>query len=204
MKKMLFLVLLVPIVSQAAFDFTAEMIDLRFENVKIENLEFYQDSVVKVDNGYQIEVFSLDQEIFISSDKKAKITVFLPDNETYRVKKNDVVCIFDNEKLKVTADDGTVVEYSNSNFVINNPKDAETIIINKDGVFISNKKENISIDSEGISIIEEEEKGFGGFWGKLLGGVVRTIIRASLNHVGDTPQDFARYFINEDVKMHEN
>lgn len=177
-------------------------IKLNFKNVKIKTLEFYDKSDLKVEySDKTVEVVQKENNLTVSSDTGAKIEMYLPEDKTYLIEKDGVVCSFDKDKLLIKTDDGEIIRFENGEISVIDEGSNETVIVNSEGVFVDSNDEKVSISGDGIVVEGEENTNLTGFWGQLLGGFVKLIVKGSLAVVGNSPEKIVKHFVNEDNSM---
>ncbi|MBC8526287.1 MAG: hypothetical protein H8D22_05365, partial [Candidatus Cloacimonetes bacterium] len=75
------------------------------------------------------------------------------------------------------------------------------IRINNKGIFVNNENEKVEISSKGIIFkCEDEDIELTGFFGKLLGGFIKVVVKTAISTVADTPEKVAKCIINSDLK----
>jgi len=75
----------------------------------------------------------------------------------------------------------------------------EVVKIGKDGIWIDGEDGHVEIGENGIIVEDEDNTNLSGFWGRLLGGFVRMVVKASISHVGESPEKIVKYFVNEKI-----
>lgn len=180
-------------------------VELVFNGVTLDNISFYpkNDLVIKYDKHENVKIESKENKVYLSSEDEAEIKLYLPESKTYiyNFKKNeDVICKFNSERLVVLDKGEEIVKYKDGEFLVYNREDSTKVKINKDGIWVSDNEDNITIDSEGIIIQGEDENiSLTGFWGKLLSGFIKVVVKTSISAVADTPEKVAKSIINSDL-----
>jgi len=181
-------------------------VELVFNGVTIDKISFYpeNDLIAKYDKHENVKIETKGNKVYLSSEDKAEIKLYLPESKTYiyNFKKNeDVICKFNSEKLVVSDKGEEIVKYKDGEFLVYNREDSTKVKINKDGILVSDNEENVKIDSEGIIIQGEDENiELTGFFGKLLSGFIEVVVKTSISAVADTPEKVAKCIINSDLK----
>ncbi|MCF7794420.1 MAG: hypothetical protein K9N09_11480 [Candidatus Cloacimonetes bacterium] len=174
-------------------------VHLNFDNVKLKTLEFEERNDVEIKYSDKNVVVENDgKNIFISSPLGSKVEVYLPMQKAYIIEKDGVYCWFNKDKLNIETDDGEIFKFENGELMIFDQDSDESVIVNSEGVFVNSDDEKVSISSQGILVEGEDNTNLTGFWGQLLGGFVRLIVRGSLSVIGDSPEKIVKHFVNEE------
>ncbi|MBC8526198.1 MAG: hypothetical protein ISS28_00855 [Candidatus Cloacimonetes bacterium] len=184
-------------------------VELVFNGVTLDNILFYpkNDLITKYDKHENVKIESKGNKVYLSSEDEAKIKLWLPENKTYiyrfRKKDNDnVICKFNPDTLVVLLNGKKILTFKDKKYLIQDvDEDSTKIRINNKGIFVNNENEKVEISSKGIIVKGEDENvELTGFFGKLLGGFIKIIVKASISAVGDTPEKVAKHIINSDLK----
>lgn len=175
-----------------------DQINLKFENVKVRNLEFYEADEIQVEyTDASVTIYREGNNFHVASTGRARIDVFLPESKTYFLTKNGAHCTFDKNELFINTGQGESIRLKNRELTVYDKNENEVVIVNSEGVFAESKNEKISIGREGIYVEGEESKNLSGFWGKLLGGFVRFVVNSSMSVIGDSPAKLVKQIIND-------
>ena len=206
MKKALFIVILIVIsiilmaVTERVIALDEE-IELIFKNVKIKDIEFYDQNEVEVDfsKSDDVKVTKEKNVIRISSDEHAKISLRLPETKDYIYKTEDTIVKFNVQIVTIETDDGDLIEFKDGFMTIIEDDGSQIVEIGPEGVFVTDDDEIVEISSRGIIVeTEDEDKHLTGFWGRLLGGFVKLIAKSTISVVSKDPGRLMKYIINDD------
>ena len=178
----------------------ANEIELKFENVKIKNIEFYSGKDVEIDYTDQVvTVVKQDNLITISSDDLSKISVKLPENKKYILHLEEgKICKFDIEQVEFTGDDGEILRFKDGTLTVMDNNEKTIVTVGADGIFVEDDGEYVEISEKGIIVEGEDNTNLTGFWGKLLGGFVRAVVKTSINYIGKSPERIVKYLVNHE------
>lgn len=182
----------------------SEEVELNFNNVKLINLEFYDGKKVQVKYSEQnVNVNKEDNKLLIASQalNEAKVELFLPEDKQYLINRDGVSCRFDKNKVSITTEEGENIHFENGKLSVTNDKTKESVIVNSEGVYVHDNDETVSISAEGIKVEGEKNTDLTGFWGQVLGGFVRLIVKGSLAAIGDSPEQIVKHFVNDDPSL---
>jgi hypothetical protein len=178
-----------------------EEIELIFKNVKIKDIEFYDQNEVEVDfsKSDDVKVTKEKNVIRISSDDHAKISLRLPEKKDYIYKTEDTIVKFNVQIVTIETDDGELIEFKDGSMTIIEDDGSKIVEIGPEGIFVTDDDEIVEISSRGIIVeTEDEDKHLTGFWGRLLGGFVKIIAKSTISVVSKDPGRLMKYIINDD------
>jgi len=183
---------------QEEFSFSEQEVLLKFENVKVKDISFYDGNevIVKYAQKDELKIEIVDNLLSLSSRYEARISLKLPDNKTYRFSKDGVSCFFNIEMLEINTGDEIVRFTRDKLEVFEN--DNTKVEIGERGILVLDDDQRVEISSEGIIVEGDEYKELTGFWGKMLGGLIKTIVKTSVSLVGKSPEKIAKHIINND------
>jgi urease accessory protein UreE len=167
-----------------------EEIELIFKNVKIKDIEFYDQNEVEVDfsKSDDVKVTKEKNVIRISSDDYAKVSLHLPETKNYIYKTEDAVVKFNVQIVTIETDDGDLIEFKDGSMTVIEDNGSQIVEIGPEGIFVTDDDEIVEISSRGIIVeTEDEDKHLTGFWGRLLGGFVKLIAKSSISVVSKDP-----------------
>ncbi|MDO9577487.1 MAG: hypothetical protein Q7J16_06340 [Candidatus Cloacimonadales bacterium] len=179
----------------------ANEIELKFENVKIKNIKFYSGKDVEIDyTDQEVTVGKQDNLITISSDDLSKISVKLPENKKYILHLEEgKICKFDIEQVEFTGDDGEILRFKDGTLTVMDNNEKTIVTVGADGIYVDDEDEHVEISNKGIIVEGEDNTELTGFWGQLLGGFVRTIVKTSINYIGKSPERIVKYLVNHEA-----
>lgn len=212
-KIIIMILLLLSFVNSVLYALTKEVslkkydeVELVFSGVTLDNISFYpkNDLITEWDKHENVKIETKRNLICFSSEDKAEVSLWLPDDKTYIYRfrdEEDVICKFNNETVIFSKEGDKVLTYKDGEFFIKDDEDNSAVKICKEGIFVTEGDEKVEISSEGIIVqSEDEDVNLTGFWGKLLGGFIKVVVNAGLSTIGDTPEEVAKSIINSDLK----
>ena len=179
---------------------------LVFENVILSSLKFYDDEMIKFKSEDEAEITqeAIEGTIVFSSDNPAEMKLWLPKDKMYFLEKDDHICVFNEEYVKITTEDETTIEFKEKEMTITEKDGNEIVRIGKEGIFINDDDEFVEISSRGIIVeSDDENKHLTGFWGQILGGFVTAVTKASISLASKHPEAIAKKLINGDEDTNE-
>ncbi|MCF7912790.1 MAG: DUF4097 domain-containing protein [Candidatus Cloacimonetes bacterium] len=210
MKKYGFIILILAVFSlliakgsTEVFKFTQELIELSFDNVKVEQVSFISGSELEVKSDFEGVIYNQDKHYLgISSPKKkAKIWLKLPAKKKYHVSIGDGNFYFDQEGLKLITNEGQ--EFFVDGKILRVIDEGQEVLVYKNGdlVISENDGDIVTINNEGITTVKD---GFGrndenltNFWGKTLAAIIGVAARTAMIAIGDTPEEVIKTSLNE-------
>ena len=178
----------------------SDEVELKFENVKIKNISFYsgKDIEVKFSKSDNVIIEQSENVVTFSADSKVKINIKLPESKSYIYKAGDSVCKFNPEGVIIQGDDGEIVEFSEGKLVVIDG-DETRVEIGDQGIIVHDDDKRVEISSRGIIVESEDENTYlTGFWGRLLGSIIKSVAKTSVSFAGKKPEKIAKYFINDE------
>lgn len=178
--------------------FSDQEIKLEFDNIRIKDIDFYNgdEIIIKYSKKDDVRNEKIDNLLVISSDHAAKIKLELPADRSYSFVKDDANCHFSHDTLIIDTGDEIVKFTEESLEVI---EDGERkVIIGEEGILVEDDDERVQIGSEGIIVEGDENREMTGFWGQLLGGFIKAIVKTSISFAGKRPEVIAKYIINDE------
>lgn len=175
-----------------------------FENINIDDIEFYDGHEIQIQYSEKenLEIEKIDKKIIFKAKEIVKIDLELPISKTYTFTKSGKKVVFDAQSVKILDDDKTVIEFYKNEILVNNGDEEQSIKIGSDGILVSGEEEYIEIGSNGIIVENEDEsKHLTGFWGKLLGGSIKWIVKLSTGWIGKNPNFIVKHIINDENDM---
>lgn len=180
------------------FYFAGQEIKLEFDNVKIKDIDFYNgdEILVKYSKKDEVQIEQLEDILALASKHGAKLKLKLPADKGYSFVKDDANCYFTAETMVIDSGD-EVVKFSEDKLeVIENGK--TKVVIGENGILVDDDNERVEIGSQGIIVEGDDSKQLTGFWGQLLGGFIRAVVKTSISFAGKRPEVIAKYIINDD------
>jgi hypothetical protein len=179
----------------------AKEIELKFDNVKIKNIEFYSGKDVEI--GYtdqEVTVVKKKNLITVASEELSKISVKLPENKEYLLHLEDNnICKFDKEQIEFNGDDGELILLKDGTLYISDNDDATVVVIGEDGIVVNDDGEHVEISKKGIIVEGSEDTNLTGFWGQLLGGFIQSVAKTSVGFAGKSPEKIVKYLVNDEI-----
>jgi hypothetical protein len=178
----------------------SDEIELKFDNVRIKNIEFYSGKDVAVDySDPNVTIGRVGNLISFSSTDNSKINLQLPESKTYRLILDDEgICTFDTEQVEFTTDDGELITIKEGTLFVTDDQENLQVVIDENGIVVDDDEEHVEINDSGILVEGDDNTNLTGFWGQLLGGFVRLVAKASINYVGKSPEKVVKYLVNEE------
>jgi hypothetical protein len=189
---------------QEEFMFPGEQeVFLNFENVKLNNINFYDGNeiIVKYDKKDDLNIEISEKLLSLSSRYETRISLKLPGSKSYRFSKDGADCFFNAEMLEITTDDENV-RFTRDKLEVFTSDDTK-VEIGEKGILVVEDDQRVEISSDGIIIEGDENRELTGFWGKMLGGLIKTIVKTSISLVGKSPEKIAKHIINNDEGKNE-
>lgn len=191
--------LALPAVTQE-FQVTADTVTLEFENIKIRDIIFHKSDLVKLryDRQEEVQVEAGYDRLRITAPHDAGIKLYLPDQKTYVYHRDNSVFTFTPSGMSILGAEGELVEFDEKHLIVQ--KDGTSLVeISERGIMVEDDDEKVTIGKEGIIVqSDEEDTQLTGFWGKLLGSVIKSIAHTSVSYAGKRPEKIARLVINDD------
>jgi sulfur transfer complex TusBCD TusB component (DsrH family) len=185
-----------------------DKIELCFENVRIEEIDFSGKSEIKItfDSEDDVTVRRENNKVIIAAPKeKTEIRMILPERKTYTytMKESDkeAYCQFTEDKFNLYQEEEKIVSYKDGILLIMD-EDNETVIkVDDEKIYIRDDDgTETEISSKGItSNDKEDEDQFDGFWGKVVGNAIQYAAHLAITELGDSPGAMAKIFINSDL-----
>lgn len=175
----------------------ANEVELCLENITIRSIEFSSESTMTVNAKGDVNVHVDGSKVYISAAENEKAKLVLPDYITYNYSKNGLSCEFTSSSALCITEDNEIIEFADGQMVIRNAE-GELIKIGKEGVLINDGGDRVEISSDGIIVEDEDDnKQITGFWGKLLGGVINSVVKISIGKIAENPGEIMKSIINE-------
>ena len=178
----------------------SDEVELCFENVEIDDLVFSEGEkvIVEYEKTDNVKIEKSNDKILISSPTEKKINIWLPKSKSYFFKKDEAFIKFNFEQVIINTDDGEIVDFSNGKLTIIDKEDNTKVVIDSQGIHVDEDGEKVEITSEGITVESEDgDKVITGFWGQLLGGVIKSVAGSAINYAGENPEEIIKNIINE-------
>jgi len=178
----------------------SDEVELCFENVEIDELVFSEGEkvIVEYEKTDNVKIEKSNDKILISSPTEKKINIWLPKSKSYFFKKDEAFIKFNFEQVIINTDDGEIVDFSNGKLTIIDKEDNTKVVIDSQGIHVDEDGEKVEITSEGITVESEDgDKVITGFWGQLLGGVIKSVAGSAINYAGENPEEIIKNIINE-------
>ena len=178
----------------------SDEVELSFENVEIDELVFSEGEkvIVEYEKADNVKIEKSKDKIWISSPTEKKINIWLPKSKNYFFKKDEALVKFNFEQVTIYGDEGEIVDFSDGKFTIIVEEDNTKIVIDSKGIYIDEDGEKVEITSDGLTVEDEDgDKVFTGFWGQLLGIVVKSVASTAINYAGENPDEIIKNIINE-------
>ena len=173
---------------------------LVLENIELGSLDFVDanEISVKSDDGVKLKVSK--SKIEITADEMIEIDLELPIASTYIFTSSEgAICTFNSESVNILGEDGEIVNFGVDGMLVID--DDDHVRIDEEGIFVENDTETISITSKGIQIQGgDEDVNLTGFWGSLLGSMVKGITSTAISFAIDNPEKIIKEVINENDK----
>ena len=178
----------------------SDEVELCFENVEIDELVFSEGEkvIVEYEKADDVKIEKSKNRIWISSPNDKKISIWLPKSKSYFFRKDEAFIKFNFEQVIINTDEGEIVSFSNGTLTVIDKEDNTKVVIDSDGIHVEEDGEKIEITSAGITVEEEDgEKIYTGFWGQLLGGIIKSVAGSAINYAGENPDEIIKSIINE-------
>ena len=185
-----------------------DKIELCFENIVIDDIEFSGKSDIKIysDSEDDVTIKKENGKIFISAaEEETKIDIILPKNKTYtyilQESEKDTRCQFTQDEFNLFEEDIKVVIYKDGVLLIKDKENHSVIKVDDDKIYIRNEDgTETEISSKGIiSSDDDSDDHLDGFFGKILGNAIQFGAHLALSRIGDSPETMAKFFINSDL-----
>ncbi|MBN1949328.1 MAG: DUF4097 family beta strand repeat protein [Candidatus Cloacimonetes bacterium] len=191
--------LTLPAITQE-FQLTADTVTLEFENIKIRDIIFHKSDQVKLryDSKEEVQVEAGYDRLKITAPHEAGIKLYLPDQKTYVYHRDNSVYTFTPRRMSILGAEGELIEFDEKRLIVQ--KDGTSLVeISERGIMVEDDDEKVTIGKEGIIVqSDDEDTQLTGFWGKLLGSVIKSIAHTSVTYAGKRPEKIARLVINDD------
>ncbi|NQV19041.1 MAG: hypothetical protein HQ534_10915 [Armatimonadetes bacterium] len=184
----------------------SDEVELSFENVEIEELVFSEGEkvIVEFEKADDVKIEKSNDKILISSPTEKKINIWLPKSKSYFFKKDEAFIKFNFEQVIINTDEGEIVDFSNGKLTVIDKEDNTKVVIDSEGIHVEEDGEKIEITSEGLTVEKEDgDKVYTGFWGQLLGGVIKSVASTAINYAGENPEEIIKSIINENPSNKE-
>ena len=178
----------------------SDEVELSFENVEIDELVFSEGEkvIVEYEKTDNVKIEKSNDKILISSPTEKKINIWLPKSKSYFFKKDEAFIRFNFEQVTINTDEGEIVDFSNGKLTVIDKEDNTKVVIDSQGIHVDEDGEKVEITSEGITVESEDgDKVITGFWGQLLGGVIKSVAGSAINYAGENPVEIIKNIINE-------
>jgi len=178
----------------------SDEVELSFENVEIDELVFSEGEkvIVEYEKTDNVKIEKSNDKILISSPTEKKINIWLPKSKSYFFKKDEAFIRFNFEQVTINTDEGEIVDFSNGKLTVIDKEDNTKVVIDSQGIHVDEDGEKVEITSEGITVESEDgDKVITGFWGQLLGGVIKSVAGSAINYAGENPEEIIKNIINE-------
>jgi len=178
----------------------SDEVELCFENVEIDDLVFSEGEkvIVEYEKTDNVKIEKSNDKILISSPTEKKINIWLPKSKSYFFKKDEAFIRFNFEQVTINTDEGEIVDFSDGKLTVINEEDNTKVVIDSEGIHVDEDGEKVEITSEGITVESEDgDKVITGFWGQLLGGVIKSVASTAINYAGENPEEIIKNIINE-------
>ncbi len=178
----------------------SDEVELCFENVEIDDLVFSEGEkvIVEYEKTDNVKIEKSNDKILISSPTEKKINIWLPKSKSYFFKKDEAFIRFNFEQVTINTDEGEIVDFSNGKLTVIDKEDNTKVVIDSQGIHVDEDGEKVEITSEGITVESEDgDKVITGFWGQLLGGVIKSVASTAINYAGENPEEIIKNIINE-------
>ena len=178
----------------------SDEVELCFENVEIDELVFSEGEkvIVEYEKTDNVKIEKSNDKILISSPTEKKINIWLPKSKSYFFKKDEAFIRFNFEQVTINTDEGEIVDFSDGKLTVINEEDNTKVVIDSEGIHVDEDGEKVEITSEGITVESEDgDKVITGFWGQLLGGVIKSVASTAINYAGENPEEIIKNIINE-------
>jgi hypothetical protein len=186
-----------------------DKIELCFENVKIEEIEFHGKTEIKVyfDSEDRVTMKRENNKVTITAPKeKTEIELILPERKTYTytMKESDkeAYCQFTEDEFNLYQENNKeIVRFKDGILLITDDDDDTVVKIDDDKIFIRDDDgTETEISSKGITSSDKtDEDQFDGFLGKVIGNALQYAAHLALAEIGDSPGAIAKFFINSDL-----
>lgn len=202
MKKIFTLLILLATVfavAEQTVQVDGEEIRLQFENIIIKKLSFIDGDEIIINGKTKNVDFKVEENLLlITAESEENIKLELPAAKKYVYEMEDGVVHFDQEQVLVTKNDGEVIQFKDGNLLVLDGEETR-VEIGKDGIFVLEDDQKVEINSQGIIIDSDSEyKELTGFWGKLLGGFIKMVVKGSVSMIGKNPEVIMKSIINEE------
>lgn len=177
-------------------------IELRFDNVKLNDLSFIEGEKVRIiSDNEDIVTANIDYQILkISSIKPIKIDLELPQDRTYTYEKTDLFCRFSVSMITlIDKRDETTITIKDKILIVQEKDGTKIAEIGPEGIYAYDDNEIVRIGKDGI-IIEGDGKDtqFTGFWGKMLGGFIRLVTSGVMSVIDSSPDKIITDVVNDE------
>lgn len=181
----------------ASYTLPAKDVELSFENITIRSIDFDTDSRMTVMAKGEVDVRIEGSNVYVSAAENEKIKLILPADVNYRYIKEGLTCEFTSSSALCITEDNEIIEFADGQMVVRTTE-GELVKIGKEGLLINDGGDRVEISSDGIIVeAEDENKQITGFWGKLLGGVVNSLVKVSVGKIADDSGEVMKSIINE-------
>ena len=179
-----------------------DIVELSFDRIKIHKIEFHDENhiAVKYKKNDPIKIENDEGFLSVSSSDKAKISLTLPRSKNYYFSTSNCAdsCFFNENQVTIKSQDGDNIQFENDGLKITNNDGITVVEINEEGIFINEDDEKVEISSKGIIVEDEEEtENLTGFWGRMLGKMIRSIASSSIKLAGKSPENIVKHIVNE-------
>lgn len=178
----------------------SDEVELSFENVEIDELVFSEGDkvIVEYEKTDDVKIEKSKNKIWISSPTERKINIWLPKSKNYFLRKDDAFIEFNFEQVIINTDEGEIVNFSDDKLTIIDKEDNTKVVIDSEGIHVDEDGEKVEITSDGLTVESEDgDKIITGFWGQLLGGVIKSVAGTAINYAGENPEEIIKSIINE-------
>lgn len=178
----------------------SDEVELSFENVNIEELVFSEGEkvIVEYEKTDDVKIEKSKNKIWISSPTEKKVNIWLPKSKSYFFRKDEALIKFSSEQVIIYGDEGEVVNFSNGKLTVIDEEDNTKVVIDSEGIHVEEDGEKVEITSKGITVEKEDgDKVYTGFWGQILGGVIKSVAGSAINYAGENPEEIIKNIINE-------
>ena len=210
MKKILIVILMLSniflMATKEKISIKSDEVELSFENVNIEELVFYDEEkvIVEYEKSDDVKIEKSNDKILISSPNEKKVNIWLPKSKCYFFRKDEALVKFSFEQVIIYGDEGEIVNFSNGKLTVIDEEDNTKVVIDSEGIHVEDDGEKVEITSAGITVEKEDgDKVYTGFWGQILGGVIKSVAGSAINYAGENPEEIIKNIINENQSNRE-
>ena len=173
-------------------------IQIHKTNIRFKKIEFHQKNTMVITTNDDVIVDIKGNVVSLSSTEPAKVSMVLPADKTYHYTDTKMKCEFTSTTALCITDDNSIIEFADGLMTIQG-NEGELIRIGKEGITIKDDGDRVEISSEGIIIEDENEnKQITGFWGKLLGSTVKSLVGVTMGRYADNPGELMKSLLNGD------